>query len=256
MSNSSLQHQRHSLFGCQLIQEATKKMSFPPSVMLISQTIFHHFYMRRSFEKTDALTGAMGCFLLGCKVEEVPIALRDTVFIFFELFLERKKLPIRSLEVSNPIFLEWKSELIVVERIILKELGFSLYTFSDQSNECILKVLNSLQVEDADRDEKLTILAESAWHFLIESKRSAVELEYECIVIVCAVFLLASTVHNIKLTPSWWIVLGVDHTAMKEVCDIILDMYDIQDSGATWIEPITSTPIDYQINTFSTYKCQ
>ena len=206
---------------------------------------------RRSFEKTDALTAAMGSFVLGCKVEEAPTMLREVVFVFFELFLEKNRLPIQSLEVSHPIFSDWKSELIMIERMILKELGFSLYTIADHPHQYIVYIMNKLQ---GIQEAQLTTLAESAWHYLNESKRADIELRYEPLAIACAAVLLASKIHDITLPSSpepWWLTFEVDYDAMKDVCNEILDIYDLDVKADTWIPPLV--PVEYQRRTLAAF---
>lgn len=178
------------------------------------------------------------------------------MFIFFELFLERNKLPIQSLEVCNPIFLNWKSELIMIERIILRELGFSLYIIVDHPHQFMAYIMTNLQTTYSSLStQDVDTLAESAWFYLNESKKTSVELEYEPIVIACAAVYLAANIHDIVIPSSptsWWLLFDVDYSAMREIGDTILDMYDLEIKSDQWVHPMYR--VEYQHNTYTSFR--
>ena len=114
----------HRVYGCELIQEAGILFRQPQVVMCTAQNIFHRFFYRKSFKSYDAFTVAMGCTLLASKVEEKPKIIRDIVFIFHHIYQKRKCLKRKILSLSSQRYIDWKNEVIGVEKLILKELGF------------------------------------------------------------------------------------------------------------------------------------
>ncbi len=145
----------------------------------------------------------------------------QVVFVFYELLWERHGLPPRSLEVSSPAYVEWKDEVVLIERTILKELGFSLYASIEHPQPYVFYILN--EIEQGSNDK----LAESAWHYLNESKKLDTELRFDAMAIAAAAILLAANVHDFILPQAWWVRVKVDYDAMKAICNEILDMYDM-----------------------------
>lgn len=213
---------------------------------------------RRSFERTDAFTAAMGCFLLGCKVEETTVVLREIIFVFHELYLEKRKLPARSMDLGSDLYNIWKNELITIERIILKELGFSLYAVIDHPHQYILHIMEILQKSPTGPpivEKDLSTLAESAWHYLHESKRIDLELHYESLAIAASAILLASKIHDIALPTQWWengTDLHLDYEAMQDICGEILDLYELDVRPDEWIPALVR--VDYLEQTYIQFR--
>ena len=117
------------------------------------------------------------------------------------------------------MYSEWKSELMGMERFILKELGFSLYEMTDSPHRYILYFIKLLNGDDA--------LAKRSWNYLNDSMRIDLCLRYEAQTIVCAAIFLASRDLEFVLpeSPPWWAVLDIDSKTLLTVCDEILSVY-------------------------------
>lgn len=144
------------------------------------------------------------------------------VFIFYELIWERNGLPARSLELTSPSYTQWKDEVVLIERTILKELGFSLYNKIEHPHQYILYILAGTGHSEN------TELTESAFHYLNEAKNLNVELRYDAMVIAAAAVMLASNVHDTDMPSAWWTMIEVEYDAMKAICNEVLDMYDVE----------------------------
>jgi hypothetical protein len=120
---------RHRIFGCELIQEAGILLRQPQVVMATAQNLFHRFFYRRALTSADALqqqgegeegddaeqkgrkcvflfdafTVAMGALFLASKLEELPKAPRDLIFIFHAMMRRRRGLPPSLLEVTSTV---------------------------------------------------------------------------------------------------------------------------------------------------------
>ena len=58
--------------------------------------------------------------------------------MFFHMFHLRKDLPLTALELGGQCYSEWKSEVVTVERFILKELGFCFYQNIEHPHKYLL----------------------------------------------------------------------------------------------------------------------
>jgi hypothetical protein len=178
---------------------------------------------RKSLKRFDVFSIAMGSFLLAAKVEENFKTLREVLFAFHYIYGKRKALALKPMELGGQQYTMWKNELLMVERYILKELGFSLYNIMDHPHKYILyfiKVLNGSEV-----------LANTAWGYLNDSMRLDLSLRFEAQTIACAAIHLAARKNEVVLPHadadggSWWEVFGADTAKMLFCCNEILAMY-------------------------------
>ena len=129
------------------------------------------------------------------------------------------------MELGGQQYTMWKNELIMVERYILKELGFSLYNIMDHPHKYILYFVKVL--------DGSTELATTAWNYLNDSMRSDVSLRFEAQTIACAAIYLAAQKTGTPLPGqeecgSWTDVFGADYASMLAICNEILSIYDLR----------------------------
>ena len=209
----------HRIFGCELIQEASMRLRLAQVVAVTGQHLLHRYYYRKSLTKFDAFSVAMGCFLLSSKVEETPRTVRDVINIFHEIYQRRRQLKLKSLDMTTSRYNTWKNEVVMIERFILKELGFSFYNVLDHPHKYILYLIKLLDCSPA--------IAQTAWNYLNDSMRLDLPLRYEAKVIACAAVYLAihrAGVHFPEEAP-WWSLLVEDKETLLDVCDAILSLY-------------------------------
>lgn len=118
---------RHRIFGCELVEEAGILLRQPQVVMATAQNLLHRFFYRRALTSADtqqqgqgqeqggdeqgrkrvflfdAFTVAMGCLFLASKLEELPKAPRDLIFVFHSMMRRRRGLPPSLLEVTSTV---------------------------------------------------------------------------------------------------------------------------------------------------------
>lgn len=184
--------------------------------------MFHVF--RKSLKRFDAFSIAMGSFLLAAKVEESFKTLREVLFAFHFVYGKRKGLYLKPMELGGQQYTSWKNELIMMERYILKELGFSLYNIMDHPHKYILyfiKVLNGSEQ-----------LANVAWGYLNDSMRLDLSLRFQAQTIACAAIYLAARKLGISLPGdgeegSWWEVFSANTADLLFCSNEILTVYDM-----------------------------
>ena len=209
----------YRVYGCELIQEAGILLKLPQVVMATGQNIFHRFFYRKSLERFDSFTVAMGSILLASKIEEKLKYLRDIIFVFHHIYQRRKCLKLKPLELGGVRYTEWKNELITMERYLLKELGFSFYNILDHPHRYILYYVKML---DGSSE-----LSQIAWNYLNDSLRLDLSLRYPAEEIACAAIYMAARKCNFSLptNPPWWSLMMVDKDRLLSICDRILELY-------------------------------
>ncbi|CAM9256935.1 unnamed protein product, partial [Heterosigma akashiwo] len=192
------QEYKFRVWGCELVQEAGVLLRLPQVVMATGQNLLQRFFYRRSLKRFDAFTVAMGCLFLSCKVEEKPKRLREILFVFHHISQVRRGEPITPLELGAQTYMQWKSELIKMERHVLKELGFSFYNIMDHPHKFILYYIKVLDGSSA--------LAQRAWSYVNDSLRTDLCLRHGAAVIACAAIYMAARVLRVPLprSPPWW----------------------------------------------------
>lgn len=127
----------------------------------------------------------------------------------------------KALELGGQRYTEWKNELIITERFILKELGFSFYNIIDHPHKYILYFIKILNGNE--------ILSQKSWNYLNDSMRLDLNLRYPAQVIACAAIYMAARVLQFPLPeeePSqWWRLMTDDITVIHHICDRILELY-------------------------------
>ncbi|KAF1793230.1 Cyclin-like [Phytophthora cactorum] len=119
----------HRSFGCELIQEAGVLLRLPQVVMATAQTLLQRFYYRKSLRQFDAFRVAVSCLFLAAKVEEKPKRIKDVIGVFYAMFRRRKwqrsTVAQQLVDLDGATFSQWRMWLIMVERQVLIDLGFS-----------------------------------------------------------------------------------------------------------------------------------
>jgi transcription initiation factor TFIIIB Brf1 subunit/transcription initiation factor TFIIB len=127
------------------------------------------------------------------------------------------------MELGGQQYTQWKNELIMMERYILKELGFSLYNIMDHPHKYILYFVKVLNGSEA--------LANTAWSYLNDSMRLDISLRFEAQAIACAAIFLAGRKLSVALPESgeagpWWQVFGATTRDVQSISDAILTIYE------------------------------
>ena len=210
MSLNATEIERQRFFGCEIISEGVHKLKLSQIVCITGQSIFHHFYNINSFQSYDPFTVALGCLLLGSKIEEEPQIIRTIARIGYQIYIQRnnkdktqtnKKI---ELEVGSKLYNNWKEEIINMERLILKDVGFSfdnninihstssIYdSIRDHPHRFILFLSRCVQL-----DQEVT---QVAWNYLNDSMHLDLCIRYKPIVIAAASIHLAALYKGINL---------------------------------------------------------
>ncbi|EQC26735.1 hypothetical protein SDRG_15464 [Saprolegnia diclina VS20] len=220
---------RHRFFACELVQEAGILLSLPQVVLATGQSLLHRFYAGQSLTDFDAFRVAMGCIFLAAKAEEQPRRVKDVIQVFFRMRNRRMGLQPILLMPSDPRFSQWSDYIIMVERQLLIEVGFSIDAMTEHPHKFLLYYVKILDGSNA--------LAQKAWNYVNDSFRLDLCLRFDAHVIACAAISLAARVLGVPLPLKWDVLLEVDTADVDVVAREMLAVYSYQ--RVRWIEPLT-----------------
>ncbi|KAG2955459.1 hypothetical protein PC117_g445 [Phytophthora cactorum] len=227
----------HRSFGCELIQEAGVLLRLPQVVMATAQTLLQRFYYRKSLRQFDAFRVAVSCLFLAAKVEEKPKRIKDVIGVFYAMFRRRKwqrsTVAQQLVDLDGATFSQWRMWLIMVERQVLIDLGFSIYSVTEHPHKYVLYYVKVLDGSSA--------LAQQAWGYINDSQRTDLCVRYKSQVIACAAIFLASRFQGVALpeNPPWYSLFDVDKKQLYAVSVVIVELY--KQEKIQWLEPLTET---------------
>ncbi|KAG1693661.1 hypothetical protein DVH05_023064 [Phytophthora capsici] len=205
--------------------------------MATAQTLLQRFYYRKSLRQFDAFRVAVSCLFLAAKVEEKPKRIKDVVGVFYAMFRRRKwkrsTVSQQLVDLDGATFAQWRMWLIMVERQVLIDLGFSVYNVTEHPHKYVLYYVKVL-----DGSSKL---AQQAWGYINDSLRVDLCVRYKAQVIACAAIFLASRFQGVALpeNPPWYTLFDVDKLQLYAVSVAIMELY--KQDKVQWLEPLTET---------------
>jgi hypothetical protein len=226
---SAIEEKRHRFFACGLIQEGGILLQLPQVVLATAQSLLHRFYARQSVTDFDAFRVAMGCIFLASKAEEQPRRIKDVIQVFFRMRNRRMGLRLSLLSPTSARFAQWSDWLIMVERQLLVEVGFSIDAMTEHPHKFLLYYVKMLDCTNA--------LAQKAWNYVNDSFRVDLCMRFDAHVIASAAICLAARVLQFPLPLRWEELLEVDVGDMHDVAREMLCLYEWD--AMTWIPPLT-----------------
>eukprot|EP00927_Polykrikos_kofoidii_P020545 TRINITY_DN19768_c0_g2_i4.p1 TRINITY_DN19768_c0_g2~~TRINITY_DN19768_c0_g2_i4.p1 ORF type:complete len:447 (-),score=76.88 TRINITY_DN19768_c0_g2_i4:218-1558(-) len=226
------------IFGADLIQRAAVLLRQQQVTSVGAAAIFQRFFFRRSFAEVDVRIAAAACLHLAGKIEEDHRRLRDVVVIFHRLWLRSQPRgdgderplfaggPTPLLETNSLDFVDIKQDVIVMERVLLKELGFAVGLLLEHPHKYVLQFVKSLV-----RSPTWLVgeLAQSAWGYLNDSTRTVVSCMYEPHKIATAAIYLAARARKVKLPsrPPWWELFDTELVEIRRIAGLIMRLYSL-----------------------------
>eukprot|EP00929_Paragymnodinium_shiwhaense_P055721 TRINITY_DN27903_c0_g1_i1.p1 TRINITY_DN27903_c0_g1~~TRINITY_DN27903_c0_g1_i1.p1 ORF type:complete len:356 (+),score=76.65 TRINITY_DN27903_c0_g1_i1:82-1149(+) len=221
------------IFGADLIQRAAVLLKLRQVACVSACAIFQRFYFRRSLAEVDASVAAAASLLLACKLEEVHRKLRDVVTVFFRLRMRAPQtdgmqlfsgIPTPALDPSCREFLEMKQEVIAMERVILRELGFAVGLLLEHPHKYVIQFVKAVV---RSPDWLVADLAQSAWNYLNDSTRTTLSCTYFPHQIATAAIYLAARERKVRLpcSPPWWELFDTSLEDVQAIARSILRLY-------------------------------
>ncbi|KAL3143954.1 hypothetical protein ABBQ32_003767 [Trebouxia sp. C0010 RCD-2024] len=212
------------IYGCEMIQEAGILLRLPQAVMATGQVLLHRFYCKVSLVAHDVKKAAMACVWLATKLEENPRRMRELLAVFYRLDRRRQGKPnLPPLDVYGATFEKWKSDVITLERIMLRSFGFILHV--EHPHKFVLNYLVVLE----QQDDLESGLLQRAWNLANDSLRSTLCVRFKGEVVACGIIFLAARQLRVPLpeNPAWWDVFSVSKQDLLEVACEVLSLYEL-----------------------------
>ncbi len=182
------------IFACEVISQSGILLRLPQAAISTAQILLHRFYYRVSMRKHPVLAVVMSCILLATKVEETGRSVRDILTVTHRVLQRRSGLKSSSkeytvLDSTSRKFKRWQDQVLALELLILKELGFILYV--DHPHNFFFHYVNALNAGPE--------IAQRAWNFLNDAMRRDICLRYKPESIATAAIYLSARVLQIAL---------------------------------------------------------
>lgn len=228
---SAVKERRLRIYAVEMIQRATELLRLPQICSVSAAAILQRFYFRRSLADFDVRIVAPTCLLLACKLEEHHCRLRDIVLVFHRLEMRNVVkhgvkayvgCPTPALDSAGREIM--KKEIIRVERLILRELGYVVWMLLEHPHKYVIQFVKSMVRSPNDRAKEL---AQKAWSYLNDSTRTVLCCMYSPHQITTASIYLAARDLKIKLPlePPWWVLFDTELHDIQSIARTILSLY-------------------------------
>ena len=173
----------------------------------------------------------MAALYLGSKCEEQIRKMREFLAVFANMHQRREGKPKEYYDVTSAAYMEAKAELTRAERIMLRELGFTLHV--EHPHKFLSSFLNFLGCQ---RHHTLT---QFAWSALNDSMRTdlCVRLKPEAIACGCIMMAARKFQLALPLDPPWWQVFDVPVEQMELVAKETLTLYTMPKCKYVEVDP-------------------
>lgn len=246
---SATTERRLRIYGVELIQRAASLLRLPQIISASGAAIFQRFFFRRSLAEFDVRTVAPTALFLACKLEEHHRRLKDVILVFHRL--EMREAIYSSRFAGNPTPAldsggrdAMKQEIIRVERLILKELGYVVALLLEHPHKYVIQFIKSMV---RSPQSLVAEMAQRAWNYLNDATRTILCCQYAPHKITTASIYLAARDMKIKLpsTPPWWLLFDTELVDLQSIAQTILALY--RQPPARYI----AVPAKKDINLFS-----
>jgi len=226
---SATTERRLRIYGVELIQRAASLLRLPQIISASGAAIFQRFFFRRSFAEFDVRTVAPTALFLACKLEEHHRRLKDVVLVFHRMEMREAIYSSRFAGSPTPALDNggrdaMKQEIIRVERLILKELGYVVALLLEHPHKYVIQFIKSMVRSPQSR---VAELAQRAWNYLNDATRTVLCCKYAPHKITTASIYLAAHDMRIKLptTPPWWLLFDTELVDLQSIARTMLALY-------------------------------
>lgn len=227
--------------SAKFIQECGRELSVPQLTISVAIKFFQRFFMLESMLAHKPPLVAAACLFLSCKVQETLKRLRDVIYWTVKVRTRHTEDYPDGMDMSEttPGYNDEKNSILDKEREVLRVLNFDLNVDHPYRH---LWGLTRSYLGNGPVHKPVT---QAAWNFLNDSFRTYMHIRYDPREIATAAMFLSAKLHNYALPdgnthdPStkkrllaWHEYFHVDLHRIEEICNMLLDLYDIEEASA------------------------
>jgi len=228
--------------SAKFLQETGKELFVPQLTISVAIKFFQRFYMLESMTAHQPPLVAAACLFLSCKVQETHKRLKD--IIYWTVKVRTRNTPDfpdgLDLFENSPGYYEEKNNILDKEREVLRVLNFDLTVDHPYRH---LWTLTRSYLGNGALQKTIT---QAAWNFLNDSFRTYMHVRYDAREIATAAMFLGAKLHkhdlpdgttkdpkNGKRLWAWHELFHVDLHRVEEICNGLLDMYELEGQRAS-----------------------
>jgi hypothetical protein len=228
---SEIEELKTRIFCNSIIQESGIVLRLPQMTILTAMNIFNRLYWKISYTTIEPFHALCASIFIATKTEETLRRLRDVISSCYYILKKKEKgVKILSnmkfqkelvLDVLSDEYLNLKSNVMVVETYMLKELGFFLYALSDHPHKYLIHFIKILR---GTRE-----LLQRSWNYLNDAYKTSLAVNYPPHVLACAAIFLAARMYYFVLPNSvkWWETFDTKIEDVQDVAAEILNLFEI-----------------------------
>lgn len=224
------------------IQECGRELNVPQLTVSVAIKFFQRFFMLESMLVHPPPLVAAACLFLSCKVQETHKRLKDVIYWTVKVRTRRTKDFPDGMDLyeNSPGYYQEKNDILDKEREVLRILNFDLTVDHPYRH------LWTLTKSYLGSGVMQKVVTQAAWNFLNDSFRTYLHVRYDPKEIATAAMFLSAKLHKQGLPDgttkdpvtnkrllAWHELFHVDLGRIEEICNKLLDMYDLEDKRAT-----------------------
>lgn len=226
--------------SARFIQECGRELNVPQLTISVAIKFFQRFYMLESMLTHKPPLVAAACLFLSCKVQETLKRLRDVIYWTVKVRTRHSEDYPDGMDMteSSPGYNDEKNNILDKEREVLRVLNFDLNV--DHPYRHLWQLTRSY----LGTGELQKTVTQAAWNFLNDSFRTYMHVRFDPREIATAAMFLSAKLHRYDLPDgtkrdkttgkrllAWHELFHVDLFRIEEICNMLLDMYDIEQTS-------------------------
>lgn len=236
-------------YGADLIRESATALRLPARACSMAQMLMQRFYARASLRAHCMVWGAGAALLVSAKLCNESRSIRHMANVLYDRLHVREgdaetitwkgKERRRPLDFYGAAGYDWKHELILTERHLLKELGFRVEV--ELPHKFVLIFVNTLREKSRaagwmDGAEEFRRLLQGAWNCANDVMRLRVCVAEEVEAVACGCIAMSTKRIGGMLPRGWETVFGSCKEQVGRICAEIVKGYEIGDTAGRFAD--------------------
>eukprot|EP01127_Copromyxa_protea_P001534 TRINITY_DN11509_c0_g1_i1.p1 TRINITY_DN11509_c0_g1~~TRINITY_DN11509_c0_g1_i1.p1 ORF type:complete len:265 (+),score=36.97 TRINITY_DN11509_c0_g1_i1:37-795(+) len=209
------------------VQEAGVKLRFPQTTISSAVVLAHRMMVQDVVQsQKDVELLSQSCLLIASKTTETPTRVRDVVNVVYKMTHPPPSPP---LEIGSE-YKKIKEEVIAYEHVVLRSIGFHVNL--ELPYNYLLNYAKSMQLD--------TVVVKTAWSLVNDgliNPSFALHSHGPSAAAVAAIYLALEILREsefemiLNLAPKWWDCFQVSLEQIRELYDLILEVYEETQQG-------------------------